>query len=77
MQHFCVRFPIGGVTTASGRFESAAVQHMDFTAMIFYEAVALQFAGSRRDPHAADTEHVREEFMGDVKTVRMSAILRH
>ena len=68
VQHFCVRFPIGGVTTAGGRFESAAVQDFDFTAVIFYQPAALQYAGSRRDADAADTEHVREEFMGDVKT---------
>src|ERR1700730_10361609 len=77
VQHFIVRFPIGGVTTASGRFESAAVQYLDLTAMIFYVPAALQYAGSRRDADAADAEHVREEFMGDVKAIRMGAILRH
>jgi hypothetical protein len=36
VQHCCVRFPIGAVTAASGSFESAAVQYVYFTAMIFY-----------------------------------------
>ena len=77
VQHFYVRVPIGGVTTASGSFESAAVQYLDFPAMIFYESATLQYGGSRRDADAAHTEHVREKFMCDVKTVRMSSILRH
>ena len=77
MQHFCVRRAIGGVTAAGGSFEAAAVQYLDLTAMIFYEPTPLQYAGSRRDADSADTEHVREEFMCDVKTVRMGSILRH
>ena len=77
VQHFCVRRPIGAVTAAGDSFESAAVQYLDLAAMIFYEPATLQCARSRRDADAADTEHVREEFMRDVKTVRMGAILRH
>ena len=77
MQYICIRFSIGGVTTASGSFESAAIQYLDFAAMILYESAALQCACSRRDADAADTEHVREEFMRDVKAIRVSAVLRH
>ena len=77
MQHDCVSFPIGGVTAACGSFESAPAQYLDFTAMIFYEPAALQYAGSGRDAYAAHTEHVREELMCDVKSIRMSAILCH
>jgi hypothetical protein len=77
MQHFYVRLPIGSVTPAGGRFESAAVQYLDFTVLIFYQAAMLQYAGRSRDANAAGTEHVREEFICDVKTVRMSSILRH
>lgn len=74
VQHFYIRFPIGGVTAATDRFESTAVQYPDFTAMIFYKLATLQFAGSHRDAYAADTEHVGEEFMCNVKTVRVRAI---
>jgi hypothetical protein len=53
VQHFYVRFPIGAVTAASDGFESAAVQDLDFTALIFYQPATLQFAGRSGDADAA------------------------
>ena len=77
VHHFCVCFPIDGVTTASGRFKPTSAQYLDMTAMIFYKPVTLQHAGSCRDADSPHSEHVREEFMCDVKIIRMSSILRH
>src|ERR1700719_1036860 len=77
VQNFLVRFSIGGVAAAGGRLETAAVQYLDVAAMIFYESVMLQHAGGGGDADAAGAEHVGEEFVGDVKTVGVSSILRH
>ena len=77
VQHFCICLPIRGVTAASGGFESEAAQDLDFPTVIFYEATPLQYAGRCRDAHPADSEHVCQKFVRDVKVVRLSAILRH
>jgi hypothetical protein len=45
--------------------------------MIFYEAASLQYGGRRRDAHPADSEHVCQKFVSDVKIVRLGAIMRH
>src|SRR5882762_7960216 len=77
VQNFLVGSSIGGVAAAGGSLETAAVQYLDITTMIFYESVTLQHACGGGDADAAYTEHVGEEFVGDVKTVAMSSILRH
>ena len=77
MQHVFVRLPIRSVAAAGGGFESEAAQDLNFPALIFYEATPLQYAGRRRDAHPADSEHVCQKFVRDVKLVRLSAILRH
>src|SRR5882762_2593378 len=77
VQNFLVGSSIGGVAAAGGSLETPAVQYLDITTMIFYESVTLQHACGGGDADAAYTEHVGEEFVGDVKTVAMSSILRH
>ena len=77
VQHVCIRLPIRGVTIASGGFEPATAQDVNFPAMIFYETTPLQCVGRRRDAHPADSEHVCQKFVRDVKVVGLSAILRH
>src|ERR1700679_2900130 len=77
VQYVCIRLPIRSVTTASGGFEAEAAQDLNFPAMIFYEATPLQYVGRRRDPHPADSEHVCQKFVRDVKVLRLSAILSH
>src|SRR5277367_5664054 len=72
-----VRAAVVGIATTGGRFQSPAVEHGHFPAMIFDQAFFLQGAGSGGDSDPAYTEHVGEEFVSHTERVRVRTILHH
>src|SRR5450755_2131627 len=66
--------PDHGVTLAAELLQYAPVQQRDLAAAVFDRALLLQFAGGLGDAFAANTEHVRHQFLGHGYAVARQAV---
>jgi len=69
--------PENGITLTGRRLQAFAVDNPDVSPAVIYKSGPLQTSRRKCDGRSASTQHLAQEFMGDIEFIEPESIVNH